>query len=72
MSEKYRIVTVEVRSIRQLSIIVQCAKRAGADVIARSLIHSFDDLKLEREASTLPKEMTLRIFEWKADELGLA
>lgn len=38
----------------------------------RSLIHGGDDFKLIRMQHNCPCEVTVRMFEWKADELHLA
>lgn len=71
MSDKYRTVTVEVKAIREKSIIVQCKNRTSTNVVARSLLNGFDDLELEKMRGVIPRELTFRVFAWKADELGL-
>lgn len=72
MSYAYRTVTVEVKSVRDKSIVVQVPKRQGTNVIARSLINGIDDRKLDLHKNLLPREMTFRVFAWKAEELSLA
>lgn len=72
MSDRYRIVTVFVKNIREQSIVVQLKNRTGTNVIARSLIHGIDDLALEKFRKLDAREHTFRLFAWKADELGLA
>lgn len=69
--DEYRTVTVVVEQLRVDSIMVS-GKFDGWKPIARSLIHGGDNLKLLREQHSLPKEITLRIMEWKADELHLS
>lgn len=69
MSE-YRIVTLRIKSIREASFWVTIRGRQGEHNIPRSLLHGGDDLRLER----MPRDedVTLRVVEWKAEELGLA
>lgn len=38
----------------------------------RSLLHGGDDLQLIKIQHALPREVTVRMFAWKADELSLA
>lgn len=72
MSYEYRTVTTEVKSVRDKSIVVQLKNRQGTNIIARSLINGMDDRKLDLHKNLLPRELTFRVFAWKAEELGLA
>lgn len=72
MTDKYRTVTVEVKHIREKSIVVQCKNRQATNIVARSLLNGFDDMQLDKMRASLPRELTFRVFAWKADELGLA
>lgn len=69
--DKYR--PVEVTLIRLLanSIVIEVPKMQGEQVLARSLIHS-GDMWNQCKTENYGKPITIRIFEWKADELHLA
>lgn len=71
MTDDYRAITVMVTQIRPDSVMVEGKRIKGWQSIPRSLIHGGDELKFRRDHD-LPKEMTFRILEWKADELHLA
>ncbi|MNC99151.1 hypothetical protein D3C83_173320 [compost metagenome] len=43
----------------------------GLRYVPRSLLHGGDDLRMSR-IGDLPSEETVRVMEWKAEELGLA
>jgi hypothetical protein len=72
VSDKYRIVTVTLRQRRRQSIMVDSKHRPGWDCISRSLIHGGDDIKIDRGELAVDTNITIRIAEWKAEELGLA
>lgn len=58
--------------IRIDSIEVEVRNRPGHTYIPRSLLHGVDDLKVISKQFSLPCEITLRVLDWKAEELGLA
>lgn len=70
--DDYRLVTVKVRTVRPQSIFVdKPASRGSGEVsVPRSLIHAADDTKLD--GLFAGEEITLRLREWKAEELGFA
>lgn len=70
--EEYRIVTVKLCQLRVQSIMVEVPHMRGWQTIPRSLIHGGDDGKLIQVQHALPTEVTLRVMEWKADQLHLA
>lgn len=69
---KYRLVTTTVTAIREKSIVVQIKNKQGTNIIARSLLQGFDDMQMDKMKNALPRELTFRVFGWKAEELGLA
>lgn len=71
MSDEYRTVTFRLIRVRPNSLIIEVPKRQGEKVLPRSLIHGMDDLHLNGGQS-VPREITIRIFSWKADSLGLS
>lgn len=72
MSEKYRAVTVTVQRLNPLSVMVTVPKMQGTQSIPRSLIHGASDSELVKYQFAYPKEMTIKIMDWKADDLHLA
>lgn len=70
--DDYRTVTVRIRHIAQKSIVVDNppSRGEGTCIIARSLLHYTDDRLIE--VAELGEEVTIRLREWKAEELGLA
>jgi hypothetical protein len=67
----YRTVTAKLTGVRPNAIFIQ-SRRAPADLsIPRSLIHGADDIRLD-DRSLVKKEVTFRLADWKAEELGLA
>jgi hypothetical protein len=75
MSDDYRTITFMLRSVQERVIVVSNAKSRGHGTctIPRSLLSGIDDLKLTQlDPNTLPAERTMRLREWKAEELGFA
>lgn len=74
MSEKiaYRTVTTRLRALRENSIFVDrpAARGAGEVSLPRSLIHGGDDRRLE--GAFIGEEVTFRLADWKAEEIGWA
>lgn len=71
MSESYRIVTTRFRGISPSGKAIFVDRPiAGQVSIPRSLIHGADDLKLNRYSDG--DEITFRLMEFKAEELGFA
>jgi hypothetical protein len=71
MSASYRIVTTRFRGISPSGKAVFVDKPiAGETSIPRSLIHGGDDRKFE--GSFVGEEITFRLMEWKAEEIGFA
>ncbi|MBX3579947.1 MAG: hypothetical protein KF723_22315 [Rhizobiaceae bacterium] len=76
MTDEYRVITTTFRRISStgLAIIVDRPKhqngRGGWAIIPRSLLHGSDDLKVEKFVKG--QEITIRIREFKAEELGFA
>lgn len=66
MSDKYVRISVELRVVRENSILVE--HDGDTQWIPRSLIHGGDDRGLDEESCQ--GEIELRIFEWKLGELG--
>jgi len=66
----YRVITTHVRKIREASIFVDRPHGAGEVSIPRSLIHGADDRKLD--GCFIGEEVTFRLIDWKAEELGFA
>jgi hypothetical protein len=66
----YRIVTLRIKSVLEASLWVTIKGRQGEHNILRSLLHGGDDLRLPR----MPRDVdvTLRVVDWKAEQLGLA
>jgi hypothetical protein len=70
MSDQYRIVTVLLRGVRENSIFVAKLTDPNLHIsVPRSLLHGADDLKMPR--SKIDTEITFRLRDWKAEELGL-
>lgn len=67
---KYRTVMFRIKSIREASLWVEIKSRPGQHNVPRSLLHGADDLLLERMPRNEP--VTVRLVDWKAEELGLA
>lgn len=76
MSDEYRTVTFILQQLRIDSIMLTPIPKDGKIQqwvsCPRSLIHGGDDRKLLRIQHDLPKEVTVRMFEWKAEQLHLA
>ena len=73
MSDQYRTVTFILQQLRTASIMLtHTADDKVWRSCPRSCLHGGDDLKLMRAQHDLPKEVTVRMFAWKADELSLA
>lgn len=70
--EDYREVTLMMKKLNIKSVIVEVPKMQGEQVLARSLIHGADDKILLRYQHACPVEITIRIFNWKADQLHLS
>lgn len=72
MTDTYRTVTTRLRGIRLASIFVDrpASRGAGEVSIPRSLIHGSDDLGIE--GRFIGEEITFRLMEWKAEEIGFA
>lgn len=73
MSDAYRIVTANVRSVQANVIVIDKPHAPGTATIPRSLIHYADDKMLA--AVPIPREgriETFRLREWKAEQMGLA
>lgn len=76
MTDEYRVITTTFRRISStgLAIMVDPPKhkngRGGWAIIPRSLLHGGDDLKVEKFVEG--QEITIRILDWKAEELGFA
>lgn len=70
MGESYRTVTTRLRGIRPKVIFVDRPHKRGEVSIPRSLIHGGDDLGIER--FFIGEEITFRLMEWKAEEIGFA
>lgn len=74
MSDEYRIVTFTLLKLNVASIILTRHGKPGEkwESCPRSCLHGGDDLKLAKFQHSLPHEVTVRMFAWKADELHLA
>jgi hypothetical protein len=71
MSDTYRTVTAKLTGVSKGAIFIK-ARRAPADIsIPRSLIHGADETKVA-DPRLKGEEITFRLFDWKAEELGLA
>jgi hypothetical protein len=70
MSDDYRTVTCILRQVRDNSIMVETPTRPGWKSIPRTLLHYTDDRLVE--VAEVGKDITIRVREWKAEELGLA
>lgn len=74
MSDAYRTITVRFRGIAPSgkAIFVDKPATAGAGTVSipRSLIHGVDDIALARAVKGA--EVTFRLVEWKAEEVGFA
>ena len=79
--DQYRIVTANVRKVYDNYIVIERPNAQGTTTIPRSLIHYSDDKIIAltpfpswREGVGRDKgiDMTFRLREWKAEELGLA
>lgn len=70
MSDDYRIVTARFMSCTPRAIFVRKASATRDVSIPRSLIHGADDWQFDKMRAR--KEVTFRLREWKAEELGLA
>lgn len=70
MADEYRIVTAKLKAVKPRAILVD-NWRGGEAWIPRSLIHGGDDL-LKIEKALPGAEITFRLMEWKAEELGFA
>lgn len=76
VTDEYRTITTTFRRISTtgLAIMVDRPKhhdgKGGWAVIPRSLLHGSDDLKVE--GFKVGDEITIRVMEWKAEELGFA
>lgn len=67
----YRIVTTKLRGLRPDAALVDApSSRDGTVWIPRSLIHGGDDLKLDRAIEA--EEVTFRLMDWKAEEIGFS
>lgn len=72
MSDDYRIVSVKLKGVRQNSIFVEHPRQQRDVSIPRSLLHAGDDLRIGRlDFGDVGHEITFRMREWKAEELGL-
>lgn len=76
-SDTYRTITTRFRGIAPSgkAIFVDKPKnqpRRDWAIVPRSLIHGGDDLKIENKAFREGEEITIRVMEWKAEELGFA
>lgn len=71
MADRYRTVTVMLRQRRASSIMVETSNRRGWQAIPRSCIHGGDNLKIDRLGG-VDEEITIRIFDWLAEDKGLA
>lgn len=76
MADKYRAVTFVLRQLRTASVMFTKTDDPNDNVwmvCPRSCLHGGDDLKLSRiQSYSLPLQVTVRMFEWKADQLQLA
>lgn len=71
--DNYRTVTVQLCQVRDDSIMVVVPRMTGWRSIPRSVISGVDERRLDwYRKQKLPVELTIRIFDWKADELHLA
>lgn len=71
MSDSYRTVSVKLKQRTSAAFRVEIPRsKIGWAWIPRSLIHGGDENKLNR--AELDAEITFRLMEFKADELGLA
>jgi hypothetical protein len=70
MSDNYRTVTCVLRQVRDNSIMVDHPRIQGWVSVPRSLLHYTDDRLVE--VAEVGKDITIRVREWKAEELGLA
>ena len=72
MTDHYRTVTARLRGIRPNSVFVDrpASRGRGEISIPRSLIHGADDRAIE--GRFVGEEITFRLAEWKAEELGFA
>lgn len=73
MSDAYRSIDVHIRSVLPSVIVVGRPRAHGTCTIPRSLLHYADDKKMD----DLPRgyinmTWTLRVRDWKAEELGFA
>lgn len=75
MSDAYRTITVRLRSVTPTVIVADKAKTRGGGTctIARSLLGYGSDKELDDyPRGPLDVEATIKVREWKADELGFA
>jgi len=71
--ESYRTVTTRLRARTPKAIKVDLPPaKQGETWIPRSLIHGADDLALAKSSAWIGTEITFRLMEWKAEELGFA
>jgi hypothetical protein len=76
MTDSYRTITTTFRRVSStgLAIMVDRPKhqngRGGWAIIPRSLLHGSDDLKVEKFVEG--QEITVRVMDWKCEELGFA
>ena len=70
--EAYRTVITRFRGLRPNAVLVDApASFKGATVwLPRSLVHGGDDLKFDR--CFAGDEISFRLMEWKAEEIGFA
>lgn len=71
MADSYRLITTKLRRTDRPNAILVDAPLGSREKevwIPRSLIHGGDELKLSR--AFIGQEVTFRIFEWKAEQLG--
>lgn len=73
MSEEYRTVTFILQKLNLASVMLT-KKKDDPDwkSCPRSLLHGGDDLQLIKIQHALPREVTVRMMAWKADQLHLA
>lgn len=70
MADEYRTVTAILRQRRANAIMIEHQMRPGWVSVPRSLIHGADDLKIGGYG--IDEEITFRLRDWKAEQLGLA
>lgn len=72
MTDTYRTITTRFRGLspKALKVDKPASRGDGTAWIPRSLIHGADDLALGKAFDG--QEITLRVMDWKAEELGFA